>query len=135
MSNFDGPSREQICNGRERSDTPLQALQLMNDEQHIEAARAFAERIMTKGGSTPEDRITFAYRTVLARKPAPDEVAIVRAALDEHLAAYQQAPEAAAKFIRQGESKPTAGLPEPELAAWTLVANLVLNLDETLTRN
>jgi hypothetical protein len=135
MANFDAPSREQICNLRERSDTPLQALQLMNDEQHIEAARAFAERIMSKGGTTPEERIAFAYRTVLARKPAPDEIAIVRAALDEHLAAYRQAPEAAAKFIRQGESKPTAGLPEPELAAWTLVANLVLNLDETLTRN
>ena len=59
----------------------------------------------------------------------------MRAAFDEHLTAYKQSPEAAAKFVHQGESKPKEGLPEPELAAWTLVANLVLNLDETITRN
>ena len=113
----------------------MQALQLMNDVQHIEAARAFAERVMTEGGATPEGRIIFAYRTVLSRKPAPEEIAIVRATFERHLASYQQATDAAAKLIRQGESKPNAELAEPELAAWTLVANLVLNLDETITRN
>lgn len=135
MANFDAPSREQTCAVRERSNTPMQALQLMNDVQHVEAARAFAEQLMTKGGATPEERITFAYRTVLARKPEPEEIAIVRGAYQQHLAAYQQTPEAAGKLIRQGESKPAAGLAEPELAAWTLVANLILNLDETITRN
>ena len=135
MANFDGPSREQACSRRERSNTPMQALQLMNDVQHVEAARAFAERMMTAGGATPEERIVFAYRTVLSRKPAPEEIAIVRSAFDHHLATYRQTADAAAKFIRQGESKPNSALPEPELAAWTLVANLVLNLDETITRN
>jgi Protein of unknown function (DUF1553)/Protein of unknown function (DUF1549)/Planctomycete cytochrome C len=135
MANFDAPSREQACAVRERSNTPMQALQLMNDVQQIEAARVFAERLMTQGGATPDERIAFAYRTVLARPPAPEETAIVRVAYEQHLATYQKAPEEAAKFIRQGESKPKAGLPEPEVAAWTLVANLVLNLDETVTRN
>ena len=135
MANFDGPSREQACSRRERSNTPMQALQLMNDVQHVEAARAFAEQMMTAGGATPDERIVFAYRTVLSRKPAPEEIAIVRGALEHHLATFQQTADAAAKFIRQGESKPNPALPEPELAAWTLIANLILNLDETITRN
>ena len=135
LVNFDAPSREQACTVRERSNTPMQALQLMNDVQHVEAARAFAERMLTEGGATPDERIVFAYRTVLARKPAPEEIAIVRGAFERHLASYQQATDAAGKLIHQGESKPKAGLAEPELAAWTLVANLVLNLDETITRN
>ena len=135
MANFDAPSREQSCAVRERSNTPMQALQLMNDVQQIEAARVFAERLLTEGGTTPEERIHFGYRAVLGRKPLPAEIPIIRAAYEHHLAAFQQAPEAAAKFIRQGESKPRPGLPEPELAAWTLVANLMLNLDETVTPN
>jgi hypothetical protein len=135
MANFDAPNREQSCTLRERSNTPMQALQLMNDVQNLEAARAFAERLIAEGGTTPDARIAFAYRTVLARKPAPEETAIVRAAFQQHLTAFQQTPEAAGKFIRQGETKPKAGLPEPEVAAWTLVANLILNLDETVSRN
>lgn len=135
MANFDAPNREQSCTRRERSNTPLQALQLMNDVQHFEAARAFAERIILDGGSTPADRIAFAYRTILARKPAPEETTIVQQALDQHLAHYQQDLEAAKKVIANGESKPRPGLPETEVAAWTLVANLILNLDETVTRN
>ncbi|NUQ61805.1 MAG: hypothetical protein HUU20_04910, partial [Pirellulales bacterium] len=71
----------------------------------------------------------------LSRRPAPEEVAIVQSLLDKELARYQQNPAAAAKAIRNGESPPKAGLPEPELAAYTLVANLLLNLDETVTRN
>ena len=135
MVNFDAPSRELFCTKRERSDTPLQALQLMNDVQHFEAARALGERMMTEGGATPSERIAFAYRTVLARPPAAEEAAIVRAAFEKHLAKFSQTPEAAKKTIRNGESKPHTALPEAELAACTLVANLLLNLDETVTRN
>ncbi|MDB6071190.1 MAG: hypothetical protein JWL81_2361 [Verrucomicrobiales bacterium] len=135
LVNFDAPSREQSCTLRERSNTPMQALQLMNDVQHIEAARAFAGRILTEGGATPEEKITFGYRTVLSRPPAPEELEVVRTAYSQHLEAYQKNPEAAGKLIRQGESALNTALPEPELAAWTLIANLILNLDETITRN
>jgi hypothetical protein len=113
----------------------MQALQLMNDVQHVEAARGLAGRLMTEGGDTPEARITYACRMVLGRRPSTEELAIIRAAWQEHLAKYTGAPAEAAKLIRQGESPPPPGLAEPELAAWTLVANLLLNLDETITRN
>ncbi len=135
MTNFDAPNREQTCAVRERSDTPLQALQLMNDVQHFEAARAFAERIMTEGGAKPEERIAFAYRAVLARKAMPEETAVVQDALKKFLAEYAQSGDAAKKVISNGESKPKAALAPNELAAWTMVANLVLNLDETINRN
>ena len=135
MANFDGPSREQSCPVRERSNTPMQALQLMNDIQHVEAARALAQRVMVEGGDTPESRIRCAYRIVLARDPRPEEACVVKEAFDQHLANYQKCPEDAGKLIRQGESKPKEGLAEPELAAWTLISNLVLNLDETVNRN
>lgn len=135
MSNFDAPSREQPCTRRERSDTPLQALQLMNDVQHVEAARAFAERLLTEGGATPESRIDFAYHTLLARAPEADEVTIVKAELQAHVERYTKDVEAAKKLIAQGESKPKASTKPEELAAYTLVANMLLNLDETVTRN
>ena len=135
MTNFDAPNREQTCAVRERSNTPLQALQLMNDVQHFEAARGFAERIMTEGGATPAERITFAYRTALSRSPSAEEMAVVQGTYGKFLAEYAQSPEAAAKVIHNGESKPKAGLPQTELAAWTLAANLILNLDETISRN
>jgi hypothetical protein len=135
MTNFDAPNREQPCARRDRSNTPLQALQLMNDVQHIEAARGLAERMLTEGGSTAADRIAFAFRVVLARKPEPAELAIISEQLNTHLARYVKAPEDAKKTISHGDSKPKAGLPPADLAAYTLVANMLLNLDETLTRN
>lgn len=135
MANFDGPSREQACTRRERSNTPLQALQLMNDVQHFEAARALAERLMLEGGTTPEERIAFAYRTVLARRASPEEIAIVQDTFARHVARFGAQPEAAKKAVAYGETAPKPGLPAPELAAWTMIANLLLNLDETITRN
>ena len=135
MSNFDGPNREQFCTQRERSNTPLQALQLLNDTQHFEAARAFGERMLTEGGATPEERITFAYRNTLSRSPATDELAVVLQALKQCLARYQADPAAAKQVIAVGESKPRGNHEPTELAAYTLIANLILNLDETVTRN
>jgi hypothetical protein len=135
MASFDAPNREAFCTHRDRSNTPLQALQLMNDVQHFEAARALAERLLTEGGATPADRIAYGYRLVLARRPTPEEAAIVQTLLEKELARYQQNPESAGKAIRTGESQPKAGLAEPELAAYTLVANLLLNLDETVMRD
>ena len=135
LTTFDAPAREQFCTRRERSDTPLQALQLMNDVQHFEAARSLAERILRDGGTATPDRLAFAWRTVLARKPTDRETVVVWSALEKHLARYQKDPAAAKAAITNGESKPDPKLAEPELAAWTLVANLLLNLDETVTKN
>lgn len=135
MSNFDGPNREQFCTRRERSNTPLQALQLMNDVQHFEAARALAERAIREGGSTPSDRVAFLYRTVLSRRPEAEEAQLVGQAYETQLKLFQAEPDAAAKAIRVGESAPKNVAPDVETAAWTLVANLILNLDETVTRN
>jgi hypothetical protein len=135
MVNFDAPNREQFCARRERSNTPLQALQLMNDTQHIEAARALATRMLSEGGSDDGARIEWLFRTVIARAPESAEKAIVAASLAAHRGRYEADPEAAKKTISHGESQPSASVSPAELAAWTLVANTMLNLDETLTRN
>ncbi len=135
MSNFDGPNREQVCTMRERSNTPLQSLQLMNDIQHVEAARALAERILSEEGGSPDDRVSFLFRTVLSRRPTTDETAIVLACLARQQALYQAEPELAKQLVSTGESVPRNCAPVEETAAWTMIANLVLNMDETLNRN
>jgi len=135
MTTFDAPSREMFCTVRDRSNTPLQALQLMNDVQQFEAARVLAQRLLSEGGSTPKDRIALGYRIVLSRLPVPEEIAVAEKMLQVLLAKYQKHPEAARQVIRAGEFPPKASLPEPELAAYTLLANLLLNLDETIMRN
>jgi hypothetical protein len=135
MANFDAPNREMFCSRRERSNTPLQALQLMNDVQHFEAARAFAEKLLADGGKSDDERIVFAYRTILSRKPEPDELKIVRDELNKHRARYRSDEEAAKTVVEIGESKPKPDLPVGEVAAYTLIANMILNLDETVTRN
>ena len=134
MSNFDGPNREQFCTVRERSNTPLQALQLLNDTQHFEAARAFAERLLNEGGKTPEERIVFAYRIALSRSPDAEETSVVLGVLRQCLARFQMDPESATQVIAVGESKPRGKFEPAELATYTLIANLMLNLDETITR-
>ena len=135
MINFDAPNREQTCSMRERSNTPLQALQLMNDVQHVEAARSLAERMLREGGKTMSERIEFAYQIVLSRSPLPKEVHVVERQWQAHVARYRQDTDAAQKLIASGESRPDEGLDPGELAAATLVANMILNLDETVTRN
>ncbi len=134
MTNFDAPNREQSCIQRERSNTPLQALQLMNDIQHYEAARGLAQRMMMSSTEAAA-RIVFGYRTVLARVPAEEEVAVVLGLYQRQMRKYEAMPEEAKKAVTFGETPPAAGLSERELAAWTLVANLILNLDEAVVRN
>jgi hypothetical protein len=134
MANFDAPNREQICTKRDQSNTPLQALQLMNDVQHVEAARALAER-MLKRESDFEGRIVFAYQVVLSRKPREEEVKLLEQLYDGLLKRYHATPEEAKQLISTGETLPDAKLDVSELAALTLIANTVLNLDETLNRN
>jgi hypothetical protein len=135
MSNFDAPNREQFCARRERSNTPLQALQLMNDVQHVEAARALAARALAASVVDDTGRIGWLFKTVLARAPEPGEVKLVADSLAAHRDRYKADATAAGKLIRIGDSEPPAHVEPAELAAWTLVANTVLNLDEALTRN
>ena len=135
MTNFDGPNREQVCMVRERSNTPLQALQLMNDVQHFEAARALAERTLAEGGASDESRLVHLFRTVLSRRPDAEELRILQTALDRQRAIYRADVEAARRAIAVGESHPRNLASPDETAAWTMVANLVLNLDETICRN
>ena len=135
MSNFDAPNREQVCTVRERSNSPLQALQLMNDVQHFEAARALAERVFVEGGSTTEDRLKFLYRTVLSRLPTTEETGLLVSSLNRQTELFASDPESAKKAVHVGESKPRQVASDVETAAWTMLANLVLNTDETLNRN
>jgi hypothetical protein len=134
MENFDLPAREESCIQRDRTNTPLQALQLMNDVQHFEAARGLAVR-MIAAAPTLEGRVDFGYRSVLARHAEPEEQSTVRPFFRLRLARYQAAPADAKRAITFGESPPPPDLDAAELAAWTLVANLILNLDEAIVRN
>lgn len=135
MSNFDAPDRERACVRRERNNTPLQALQLLNDVQHFEAARALAERTLAEGGRDDAARLGWMFRTVLCRAPDSRETAMLTGALAVQRRLSLADPAAAGKVVRAGESLSRNLAPAPETAAWTLVANLVLNLDEAVTRN
>ncbi|MFI4848525.1 MAG: DUF1553 domain-containing protein [Gimesia chilikensis] len=135
MSTFDAPSREACTMRRERTNTPLQALLLLNDPQYMEAARAFGERMMKEGGPSPEERIKFAYTMATGHPISTENLTLIKQTFDDMLAEYQKAPEAAKELIAVGESKPDEKLNPQELAAWTMVGNLILNLDEVLNKN
>jgi hypothetical protein len=133
MTAFDAPNRESYCLRRERSNTPLQALTLMNDVQFFEAARAFAERVMKQEAET-KARLTTLFRMATGRRPTAKEVGLMKQALSKHRVSYAAKPEEAKKAISYGESKADPKLDPMELAAWTMIANLVLNLDEVMTK-
>ncbi|MEA3207446.1 MAG: hypothetical protein QOE70_503 [Chthoniobacter sp.] len=122
LANFDAPSRENFCTRRERSDTPLQALQLLNDVQYFEAARALSQRILHESGTAPEARLEHAFHVVLTPPPEPREVERLRALEERFLAKYQADPAAAQALLANGESKPAADRDPAELAAWTKIA-------------
>ncbi len=135
MLAFDSPSRESCRVRRERTNTPLQALALMNDPQYVEAARHLGKRIMREGGSAAPDRLEYGFRLVTARRPDEKERRILENLYRAHLAEYEQKPEAAETLLGVGESPVASDLEASELAAWTLVANTLLNLDETINKN
>jgi hypothetical protein len=134
MSTFDAPSREACTVRRERTNTPLQALLLLNDPQYVEAARALAGRSLREGGKADADRIAYLFRLATARRPDSRELAELQSALKDLRAEYAADPAAAGKLITIGESKPDPALDAKELAAWTMLANTVLNLDEVLNK-
>ena len=135
MSTFDAPDRETCQVRRARTNTPLQSLVLMNDVQFVEAARKLAERVMREGGDQPTPRLEFAFRTITARFPEEYEqnslIQLHKGYLDE----FQKTPENAEKLLSAGESSRDTNLPPADLAAWTMVCHLLLNLSETVTQN
>jgi hypothetical protein len=134
MINFDSPNRE-TCTVREtRTNTPLQALNLMNDETFVETARKLAERMVIEGGNEPRERIRFAYELVLARPPKPVEMKIVIETLAGFEARYRTDSKSAKEFLNHGDSVSNAKLDARELAAYSSIASLILNLDETATK-
>jgi len=134
MVNFDAPGRETCMVRETRTNTPLQALTLLNEVAYVEAARVLAQRVLRQAGPTVEERLTLAFRLVLARPPKPAELAVLRAGLEQHLADFRKDRPAAAKVIRAGEAPVSDKLDAAELAAYMAVAQLILNLDETITR-
>jgi hypothetical protein len=135
MSNFDAPNREQSCSFRERSNTPMQALQLMNDVQHVEAARHFARRMMQEGGRKVERRLRWGWEAVTGRRPTAEESAIISDTLANYRQRFTTDAEGAKALVSYGESQVEPAVDIGEWAAYTLVANLLLNLDETLCKN
>ena len=134
MEVFDAPSREVCTSRRERTNTPLQALTLMNDVTYVEAARALAQRLIREGGPTDVDRVGFGFRLVTSRHPEPNEVEVLMRGLERHRSTYEADPEAAAKLVKVGETASDPEMDTVELAAHTALANGLLNLDETIHR-
>ena len=132
---FDAPSREECVAERNRSNIPQQALVLLNDPTYVEASRNFATRIIKEGGSQTEARLGWAWQQALDRKPRRDEVKTCSALLEKHFADYRQDPKSAEAVLRVGQSPLPAGIDPAELAAWTSVGRVILNLHETITRN
>jgi hypothetical protein len=134
MDIFDGPTREVCVVRRERTNTPLQALVLMNDPQFVEAARAMAERAMRAAGGNVNGALDFMTTRVLSRAFTPAEREIARKAYDDFLVHYSAQPEAAAKLLAVGASQVDRSLSAPELASLTMVANQIFSLDEALNK-
>ena len=131
---FDAPSREFCTVNRPRTNTPLQALVLMNDPTYVEAARVFAAKIIAEGGKSLQERFDFAFRTAVTRPPTEEESAVLQQLFEQQLKIYQEDTEAAMKLVAVGESPQATGLQQSEYAAWTAIASIILNLDETVSR-
>ncbi len=131
---FDAPSREECTADRVRSNTPLQALVLLNDPTYVEAARALAERAVA-AGTADDDRLDWMFRWAVSRPLKPAEREVLAALLAKHRAEYAENPEAAKALLKVGAKPTAAGVPPAEIAAWTSVARAVLNLHAVVTRN
>jgi hypothetical protein len=132
---FDAPTREECTAQRPISSTPSAALVLLNDPQFVEAARALAGRILTRAPQDNEQRIRWAWRLVLGRDAKPEEVLLLERLLTKHRAEFAADPRAAEAFTLGGSSPRSTGIDTAELAAWTSISRVLLNLNETITRN
>lgn len=134
LETFNAPSREVCTVRRERTNTPLQALVTLNDPQFVEAARHLAELAIQHGGKQAEDRIQFIAQRLLARPLKSEELAIVRSSLNELNAYYSAHAEDASQLVSVGDSQPAEQVETTTLAAWTMLVNELMNLDETLNK-
>ena len=128
------PTRQIDFNRDTRTNTPLQSLNLMNDVTYIEAARMLAQRMLTEGGPTPRERLAWAFRLVTSRPPGDRELQALLRNLEKQRASFSRRPQEAAKLLAVGEKRTDEKLNPAELAAHTVTASLILNLDEVITR-
>jgi mono/diheme cytochrome c family protein len=131
---FDAPSREKCVVERPRTNTPLQALVTLNGPQFVEASRVFAERILREGGDNDASRITRAFQLALSRDATDRETEILTKTLSAKRASFSADPESAKSYLTVGEKPRDESIPVAEHAAWTILCQMILNLDETLTR-
>ncbi|MFP6582868.1 MAG: PSD1 and planctomycete cytochrome C domain-containing protein [Candidatus Hydrogenedentota bacterium] len=135
MMAFDAPSREECTAERAISNTPLQALTLLNDPTYVEASKAFASRIINEGGASTDAKISWALRQAISRIPSSEEVSILNDVYAKHKASFSETPENATNLLAIGMFTPPENTDAAELAAWTSVARIILNLHETITRS
>lgn len=135
LKTFDAPTREECTVERPRSNTPLQALVLLNDPTYVETSRKLAERMILAGGADIGSRLNFAYRQLLSRAPRPEEVKILSEMYQKHLAEYQAEQPAAEELSKVGAAPAAATVNKADLAATTSIARVLYNLHETITRN
>jgi hypothetical protein len=130
---FDLPSREVCTVKRARTNTPLQALALMNEVTYVEAAKKFAERMMTQDGTAME-RIAWGFRGATMRVPTREELSVLVSGYERRLARFRDDPKSAEALLGHGEANVAGSLDELQLAALTTVANVILNLDELINK-
>ena len=134
MLTFDAPSREMCVVRRPRTNTPLQALVLMNDPQFVEAARALASRTLLEADRSVEARIRYAFKLATARTPNDRELNVLNDLYLTQRAGYAEKPDEARDLVSVGETAIDERTDHAELAAWTMVANMIMNLDEFMTK-
>ena len=134
MLTFDAPFRESCTLRRPRTNTPLQALNLMNDPTYVEAARCVAERMLKQGGASLEARLVYGTRLLLARNPQAAELGVLRRAYERNKKSFQSDPAAAKALLAVGSQSVDVGIDPAELAAYTAVVSVVLNSDEWITK-
>ena len=132
---FDAPNREVCTIKRSRTNTPLQALSLLNEVTFIEAARGLAAKMINEGGSTPESRIEFAYMNLFSRKPTADEMLVLKTGIQSDHKYFAGSPQDAKKLIAVGDWKPETEIDPVQWATYTMTANVLLNTDEFVMRN
>jgi hypothetical protein len=134
MMTFDAPDREKCSARRTLTNTPLQALVLLNDPTYVEAARSLAQRMLLEGGKSVNSRIEYGFRLATAREAQAKEAAVLRDTLTAELADYKHHAARAEALLKNGEAPADPKLDATQLAAWTVVASMILNLDETMTK-